>query len=58
MPEDAFLALEDLAFGTAPGVRDLLPGSPGGYPPLGIALGGIVDPVTFETYPSGRFNSL
>ena len=41
--EDALLAFEDLAFGTPPRIRHLLPWCPGGDPVLGIALGRIIN---------------
>jgi hypothetical protein len=53
--EHAFLALEDLALRTPPGIRDVFPGGFGRHAIFGIALYGIVDPVTFKTYPACIF---
>ena len=49
--ENALLALEDLAFGTTPGIRNLFPRGSGRHSVLGIPLGRIIYPVAFKTDP-------
>jgi hypothetical protein len=51
--ENALLALEDLAFRTAPAVRDFFPWGPRRDAVLWITLCGIVNPVAFKTDPAG-----
>lgn len=49
--KNALLRLQDLAFGTAPCIRHLLPGRPGRDPILGIAFCRVVNIMTFQTDP-------
>jgi hypothetical protein len=53
--ENTFFCLEDFAFGTAPGIRKLLPRGTWGYSIPGISFQGIIDIMTLETHIANHF---
>ena len=49
--EHALFYLQDLAFRATPGIRKILEGDTGRYPPFGVTFCRIIDIVAFKANP-------